>query len=75
MTGTYLSSHNPLSLLDEAAFGTLAVAVSTGLLVSSETGDQTVVPAAGAFWHPCSTTIHISRQLFSCEFQDEILFL
>lgn len=64
MYDTYLRSHDPLSLLDESAFRTLAVSVRTGLLVSSKAGDQAVVSTACAFRYPCSTTVHVPAGFF-----------
>lgn len=60
---TYLSSHNTLSLLDQATFGALTQSISTGFLVASKTGDQPMVSTTGALWHPCSPSVHFKGLL------------
>lgn len=54
----YLCSHNPLPFLNEAALRALAVAVCAGFLVAAQAGDEAVVPAPSALWHPRSTAVH-----------------
>lgn len=60
----YLCSHNTLSLLNEPALGALAVPVGACLLVSPETGDEPMVAAPCALWHPRSPGVHLDVQGF-----------
>lgn len=55
-----LSSHNPLSLFDEAALGALAVAVLAGLLVPPQTRDVPVVATPRALRDPRPCAVHFS---------------